>query len=347
MKQFFKFFWGALALVCFIGIGTFMSCSTEDSIREAIEETVDSGDSEPPVFLECKAISPREISFQFSRSVKVVTLNFEPALEVESTSNGETVNVVLKEALVAGDSVTADLLVEDDAKHTLNVLVPFKARNNRIPNLLITELQDNYTKDTRIEFVELKALNAGNLGAVRLYITSYTKDPLVFDFPSVEVKTGEYICVHLRTLDEGAVDETGSDLTLSGGKFSTEGRDFWIPGSNKILHQTDIVYLMDQDDNIIDAAMMSESPDSWGTTKDHFTLAAELLHEQGAWLSNSGGIPGPGDAIPSAKETATRSISRDETTPDTNKAGDWYITAHTTKNPGATPGKPNNPTRFE
>jgi hypothetical protein len=212
-----------------------------------------------------------------------------------------------------------------------------------MPKLLITELEDDYSKDTRIEFVELKTLSAGNLGGIRLYITSYTKNPLVFEFPSVEAAAGEYICVHLRTLDEGTADETGSDLALSGGNFSTKGRDFWIPGSTELLHKTDIVYLMDQDDNIIDAAMMSESPDSWGTTKDHFTLAAELLHKQGAWLSNGGGIPGPGDAIPSAKKSATRSISRDETAPDTNKAGDWYITA--TSN--ATPGEPNSEKRLE
>ncbi|GHU72720.1 hypothetical protein FACS189450_11050 [Spirochaetia bacterium] len=338
MKKFFKIFWRSFAFVCFIGIGAFMSCSTEDPIREVL-----GSNSEAPVFLACKAVSDRQISFQFSRSVKVVSLSFEPTLAVESTSDGATVTVTLEETLVLGASITADLLVEDDVGNTLNVLVPFKARNDSMPKLLITELQDNYTSNTRIEFVELKALSAGNLGAIRLYVTSYTKDPLVFDFPSVEVKAGEYICVHLRTLDEGAIDETGSDLTLSGGKFSTEGRDFWIPGSNKILHQTDIVYLMDQDDNIIDAAMTSESPDSWGTTKDHFTLAAELLHKQGAWLSSGGGIPGPGDAIPSAKETASRSISRDEKAPDTNKAGDWYITA----NSNATPGKPNSDKRLE
>jgi hypothetical protein len=347
MKRFFTFFWGALALVCFIGIGAFMSCSTEDSIQDAIEKTLDPVDSESPVFLACKAVSPREISFQFSRSVKVVTLNFEPTLEVESTSSGETVNVVLKEALKAGDSVIADLLVEDDAKHTLNVLVPFKARNDGIPKLLITELRTEYTKSKAAEFVEFKALEAGNLGALRLFIPGNTKNPLVFEFPPTEVAAGEYILVHLRTTDAdtGAANETGKDLGLSGGIDAKDSaRDFWVPGTDKLLHKTDIVYLTDQDDKVIDAVMMSENADaSW--SKEAFTTAAELLHQQGAWVSAGGGVPGPNDAVITAniKTSLTRSVSRDETAADTNSAANWYITA--TSN--ATPGEPNSEKRFE
>ncbi|GHT57344.1 hypothetical protein FACS1894109_09160 [Spirochaetia bacterium] len=338
MKRFFMFFGGALALVCFIGIGTFMSCSTEDSIH---------ADSEPPVFLECKAVSSRELTFTFSHAVKVVTLNFEPALEVESTGNGETVTVILKEALNEGDSITADLLVEDDAKHTLNVLVPFRARNDRIPKLLITELRTEYTKSKATEFVEFKTLEAGNLGAIRLFIPGNTKNPLAFEFPTAEVVAGEYILVHLRTTDAdtGAANETGKDLGLSGGIDARDSaRDFWVPGTDKLLHKTDIVYLTDQDDKILDAVMMSENADAaW--SKEAFTTAAEFLHQQGAWVSAGGGVPGPKDAVITAniKTSLTRSVSRDEAAADANNAANWYITA--TSN--ATPGEPNSTKRFE
>jgi hypothetical protein len=217
-----------------------------------------------------------------------------------------------------------------------------------MPKLLITELRTEYSKP-KTEFVEFKTLEAGNLGALRLIIPGNTKNPQAFEFPPVEVKKGEYILVHLRTRDSdtGAVNETGDNLALSGGSEALpDARDFWIPGSNKLLHKTDVVYFMDQDDKVIDAVMMSEKPDpSW--SKECFIAAAELLHEQGAWLSADGGIPGPQDAVHSGKTTASRSISRDNEAPDTNGAGDWYITASTTKKPGATPGKKNNPLRFE
>jgi hypothetical protein len=338
MRSFFKVLLGKCALAGFAGVCLFISCSSDDAMRQVLE----SSSSEAPVFLACKAVSSREISFQFSLPVRVVSLSFDPPVAVESRRDGEEVNILLGEALNAGESVAADLLVEDDAGNTLNVLVPFRARNDRMPKLVINELQDDYAKDTRIEFVELKTLSAGNLGAIRLFITSYAKNPLVFEFPPVEVEAGEYVCVHLRTIGEGPANETGSELDASGGKYSTEGRDFWVPGSIKMLHKTDIVYLLDQDDKVIDGAMMSEAPDSWWT-KEYFAAAADLLHKQGAWLAPGGRIPGPQDAIPSKNKTPSRSISRDEALPDSNQAGDWYITA----NSNATPGKQNSAKRLQ
>ncbi|GHV87137.1 hypothetical protein AGMMS50255_4330 [Spirochaetia bacterium] len=336
MKSFFKVLWGVLALGCFLA-----SCSTGEPIQGA-----PGSGSEAPVFLTCKAVSPREISFQFSHAVRVVSLNFEPVLPVASTSDGATVNVVLEEALELGVSITADLLVEDHAGNTLNVLVPFRARNNSMPKLLITELRTEYSKP-KTEFIEFKALEAGNLGAIRLYIPGNTKNPLAFEFPPVDVAAGEYILIHLRTPDgeTGTTNETGSNLGLSGGTDAkASARDFWVPGTEKLLHKTDIVYLMDQDDKIIDAVMMSENPDSsW--SKEAFVTAAELLHQQGAWTAADGGIPAPKDAVITAniKTSLTRSISRDETVSDTDSAANWYITATS----GVTPGEPNNPKRFE
>ncbi|GHV90130.1 hypothetical protein AGMMS50268_06330 [Spirochaetia bacterium] len=338
MRRFFKVLGEKFALAGFVGACFFVSCSTEEAIQQVLGSS-----SEAPVFLACKPVDAREIDFQFSLPVRVVSLNFEPPVAVESRSDGVVVKVILGETLNGGAPMAADLLVEDEAGNTLNVLVPFRARNDRLPKLLINELQDEYTKGTRIEFVELKTQSAGNLGALRLFVTSYTKNPLVFEFPPVEVGAGEYICVHLRTLDEGAVDETGTDLGLSAGiNAAPEGRDFWVPGSVKSLHKTDVVYLLDQDDKVVDAVMTSESPDPWWS-KEHFAAAADLLHKQGAWVAKGGGIPGPQDAIPSKSKTASRSVSRDESIPDTNRAGDWYITA----NSSATPGKPNSTKRFE
>jgi hypothetical protein len=193
--------------------------------------------------------------------------------------------------------------------------------------------------------VELKILEAGNLGALRLYIAGNTKNPLVFEFPPVEVAAGEYVVLHLRTLDSdiGAVNETGSDLALSGGNEANgQARDLWVPGSAKLLHQTDAIYLTDQGDKIIDAVMLSKIPESWWS-KEEFVQAADMLHRQKAWLSEDGKIPSPQAAVITEKTTLTRSICREENAPDSNNAGDWYITVGS----GATPGEPNNPQHFE
>jgi hypothetical protein len=308
-----------------------------------VEEILGSS-SEAPVFLSYQPLSAREISFQFSLPVEVRSLNLEPPLPVESVSEGSGVKLILGENPRGGERFIADLLVEDSAGNTLNVLIPFRTKNDRAPRILINELRTEYSKP-RTEFVELKTLEAGNLGALRLYIAGNTKSPLVFEFPPVEVAGDEYIVLHLRTLDSdtGAVNETGPDLTLSkGNEAGSKARDFWIPDSAKLLHKTDAVYLTDQEDRIIDAVMLSETPDSWWS-KEEFVQAADMLYGQEAWLSGDGKIAGPQDAVITGKTTATRSICREESVSDGNDAGDWYITA----NSSATPGARNNPKRYE
>ncbi|MDR1900305.1 MAG: hypothetical protein LBQ55_09875 [Treponema sp.] len=321
--------------------GIVFSCSTGEAIEQIL-----GGSSSAPVFLSCKAVSSTEIDFQFSGDVRVLSLNFSPALEAEALNEGSLVRVNLAKAAGEGERLTADLLVEDAHGNTLNVLVPLRTRNDRMPPFLINELRTEHSKP-RTEFIEIKTGGPGNLGALRLFIAGNTKQPLIYEFPPVEVKKGEYIVIHLRNIEEGTVNETGIDLGLSGGADAQgDARDFWIPGASKLLHKTDAVYFLDQDDRVIDGVMLSENPDpSWN--KDHFTRAAEFLYQQGAWTQarREGAIPGPQDAVGTAgiKNAITRSVSRDETAADTNTAADWYITA----NSGATPGKPNSLKRFE
>jgi hypothetical protein len=297
-----------------------------------------------PVFLGCKAESPRTIQFQFSRPVEVLSFNADPPLPVESIDGGELVRVNLSGGLPGGEPYTADILVKDERGNTLNVLIPFRSRNERMPRLLINELRTEYSSSQpRIEFVELKVTEAGNLGALRLFIAGNPKKPLVFEFPPAEAARGDYIVVHLRTLEQGAENETGDNLGLSGGYDANPGaRDFWIPGAEKLLRKTDAVYLLDQDDKIIDAVMMSETGDPWWT-KDHFVQAADLFYQQGAWVSGEGEISGPASAVITGSATATRSICRDETVPDSNSAADWYVTVTS----GATPGAENNKRRYD
>jgi hypothetical protein len=330
--------WGKGVL---IGIAVFClwaSCSVEEAIE------VLGNRSQAPVFLGCTAATEQTLQFRFSQPVEVLTFAADPPLPVESVENGEVVQVNLSGNIPGGLPYTADILVKDEGGNTLNVLIPFRSRNERMPRLLINELRTEFSRP-KTEYVELKTLEAGNLGALRLFIPGNTKAPMVFEFPPAEVAAEQYIVVHLRTVEDGVVNETDGDPSLSGGSDTTKKSwDFWVPDSEKLLHKTDVVYLMDQDDNIIDAVMMSENPDPWWA-KDHFVQAADLLYRQGAWASADGEIPGPTDAVITfnIKTAMTRSISRDETIPDSNSAADWYITATS----GATPGAANSTKRFE
>lgn len=320
-------------------------CSSEAAIQSIM-----SGSATAPVFLECKAISATEIVFRFSEPVRMKSLYLDPSVEILSYIEGEEILITLSEALMEGARIIADILVEDGNRNTLNVLTPFRARNDRVPKLIINELRTENSSTTRnIEFIEFVAKSAGNLGALRLFLAGHSITQPVYEFPPVEVQSGEYIVLHLRSV-EGCVDETGNDLTLSGGTESCpEARDLWVPGNAKLIHKTDVVYLVDQDDKIIDAVLMSESAGpAWG--KADLANAAGFLASQGAWFPRGTVSPPdagsyaltPADALISTGTTATRTINRDETLVADGRPENWYITA--TSN--ATPGKPNSLRRY-
>jgi hypothetical protein len=303
---------------------------------------------ETPVFLGVKALSPREIQFEFSKPVTVRSINFDPPLEVLSIDDGQpegksSTLVTLTEAMQGGERILADMLVEDRAGNTLGALIPFRSRNDRIPRLQITELRTEYA-NPKAEFVEMKTLTAGNLGGMRLFIAGTGMAEPVFEFPPTEVAAREYLVIHLRTLDPASVDETGADLSLSGGAEALpDARDFWVPGAVKRLRKTDAVLLLDQEDRILDGALLSENPDNaWA--KEDLDRAAKMLAAQDAWQGVEGGRSlSPKDAIPSKGATSTRTICRDEALENRNGAACWFIAATSQ----ASPGKPNTDKRYE
>jgi len=303
------------------------ACSTEAALQGLLGTSAVS-----PVFLGCKTSAEGEVEFLFSREVKVSSLYFDPPLETEVVRQGEAVTIRFRSTLPGGSKIAADLLVEDKAKNTLNVLVNFRTRNDRMPDLLINEIRTAYSKP-KVEFVEIRTLTAGNLGGMRLF-AAYESEAPIFEFPSVEVKAGEYIVVHTRSIEEGLVDETGTKLGESGGtEASANARDFWIPGS-VLLHSTNAIYLMDQDDKVLNGVTLFGSKYKW---TDRVAEAAQFLADQNAWKGAS-----PEDAVDSDGNTATRTICR-TTGANTNSAANWYITATSS----ATPGGANSAKRYK
>ena len=248
------------------------------------------------------------------------------------------VRIKLAETQVPGKLITADMVAEDEKKNSINVLVSFRARNDRMPDLVFNELCTEYASVTagkKAEFIELKMKSAGNLGAMRLCIVgnSNASKETIYEFSPVEVKKDDYVVLHLRTFDPESRNEYGSDLAESKGLNSSAGaRDFWLPDSTKLIHKTSILYLLDQDDEVLSAVMIIEKPElPW--PKDYFNETAVFLTSKGAWI---------GDPVSSTGTTNTRTICRDETVTNTKSGADWYITATSS----ATPGSANNPKRY-
>jgi hypothetical protein len=342
MKFFMKlgFVCGAFALLSFL----VLSCAENTSINNLFGIS-----AEAPVFNAYKVLSGTQVEFSFSTDVHVRYARFIPEIPVEQTVDGEKVLVLFAEERVGGEKITADILVEDHNGNTLNILVPFRTRNDRMPDMLMNEIRfDTATSKTvasgtthKSEFIEIKTKTAGNLGAARLFIISANDKSPVYEFPPVEVSANEYIILHLRSLPtDNALDETGSALNLAAADTAADSpmdaRDMWLPSNKKLIHKTDVIYFVDQDEQVIDSLVLCEDEKSW-TKNASFAKSAEILAKQGAWL-NVDGIqiesPAFSDAVSSTGTTATRTLCRDETKADSNTSADWYICNTSNASPG-------------
>ncbi len=307
---------------------------------EAPFEGVLNVDASAPTFLGCAATEADRVEFVFSEPVVVSSLRFDRARPAAVSENAASIAVTFPAPLEEGGRYVADFIVEDPEGNTLSVLVPFRAKNDRMPPLLITEVRTEYSKP-KAEYVELHLRGAGQLGGMRLVSSSRGFDDPVFVFPRAEAAAGEYVVVHLRTLDSGCVDETGALDASAGADAFPTGRDFWLPESEKSIRKTDAIALLDMDGRVLDAILLSETP---GGTWKNEQLAAAAARLQGAWkrADGSAGALLPADAVASGDATSSRTICRAESAPDTDGAADWYVTV--TK--GATPGRANNPDRY-
>jgi len=162
--------------------------------------------------------------------------------------------------------------------------------------------------------------------------------PFVYYFPEINVKEGEYITLHLRTLEETCIDELGDNLNLSGGKDScSTARDLWVTGSEKYLHKTDIVYLQNASGGIIDAIVMNENPSmTWEKSRAHFANIVKYLCSVGAWECEDDN-PTAFDAVNTSSigQSMYKSVSRYEWRANNFNTTDWYIVD------AGTPGQPN------
>jgi hypothetical protein len=310
------------------------TCSPEGAPEKLLGLSV-----ETPVFLGFQVLPDNILEFHFSRAVSARRLDFDPASDTELLDEGERVRVRFESALPGGSRISADILVEDEDGNTLEVLIPFRTRNDFLPALVINEIRTEYS-NPRCEFVEIKTSTPGNLGALKV-ITAMQAEP-VYEFSPVEVSAGEYIVLHFRKLDSASLDETGGDLGASPGHEAGGARDFWIPGSAKLLRKTDGIALVDQDGRVLDGIIFSETSEPWWA-KEEMVRFAEFLNDAGAWRpAGSPPLISPAEAFSSRGTTATRTLCRDETKADDNGPEDWYIAATSQ----ATPGTANSKKRY-
>lgn len=326
-----------LKLTVAVLAATACACLPEAEVEEVWSEV-----RTPPILKKVLSLDSRQLAIIFSKMVKVRSVNIDEDLGEIDTTEYEDCGQLLsfEQEMEAGELYIIELEVEDEHGNSLTAIVPVRGKNDRMPTLLINEIRTDASKP-KYEYIEFKTFSAGNLGGIAVFNDTGGLEVPLFIFPPCEVEAGEYIVLHLRTIDEGWVQETKSILESQGGESLDWARDFWIEGSVKRTRKNDFIILMDQDEQILDAIVMADYDASeWKNKK--IKEATLIMAEQGAWLAVDGPI-GPSDAVFTSASTATRTVNRCEDEEDSNSAENWYIC----KSSGASPGKPNTTVRYE
>lgn len=223
--------------------------------------------------------------------------------DISSSDDKKSFLISLSGETGVGKSYEVYGVVEDEIGNSLTFCLPFSGYNSRIPRMIITELQLKYGKGSqngntiyRGEFVEFLALEEGNLAGLVLQSASDgpSKD---YEFPAIDVKKGEILLVHLRSVGEGCVNEITDDLDAAEAPHSAEGiRDLWSENTSARLNdKTDVVILRDTVNNqVLDAVMYCSSDTSeWNANTGAFALeAVEAGIYTGTELSNAASSQG-------------------------------------------------------
>jgi hypothetical protein len=188
----------------------------------------------------------------------------------------------------------------------------------------------------------LYCLTSGNLSGLEIYSAN---DDFTYEFESINVKSGEYITLHLRTYEETCVNELTEDLTLSSSKLSCPtARDLYVNSTEaKLGASADVIVLRNTNsDTILDAFIYSSSTYGSSWKKDKLSEWATKAVSAGIWQ----GTDLPESSFCNDGVTTTRSISRTNifdiqqqniTGIIENSKEDWIITITS----GASPGKEN------
>ncbi len=231
--------------------------------------------------------------------------------------------------------------VKDTIGSTLSFTISFTGYNARVPKMIFSEISTEYSKP-RTEFVEFYVLEDGNLAGIILHSASDGVDK-DYTFPSVEVKKGEYIVLHMRTVEEGAVNELEDDITLSTTKQSSQkGRDLWIEGTETRLSKNDVLLLRERvNGSLLDAiAYLDGAKDDW--PKDALVsyiqeAADSSLWEGGKDVANAANI----EYITGTRTFCRQNILEIQQSFDlgnrtiTNSKNDWIVVATSNASPGS------------
>ncbi len=311
---FFRFWSMVAGISSFVLVGFLpVSCKmTEDGI------TIDESDAEAPAIIsfnvesseKAKIVCSKKVEFESLALFKAESQETAGDVTVSYDESGQSASILFSEPTLVGAKYVLSGVVKDSRGNTLEFTQPFVGFNANPARLVLSEIRAG-SSGKKVEFVEVYALSGGNTSGLSIVSGLYGEKKR-YVFPSINVSTGEYIIVHMRTkADEkaGCVDELGTDLNLSSAADSSSARDLWKPASDRYIASKDVLVLKNADGSIMDAIAYSQSANSspW-KSKVQESLAAQAV-EAGVWL---GGVQASENAFADniTNAATSRSLSR-------------------------------------
>lgn len=249
---------------------------------------------------------------------------------ISTTANGSyQYEMTFNEDFDCGMTYLLYAVVEDMYGNSLSFSSDFCGFNDNLPQIALSEVRTEYSKP-KPEYIELYVLGDGNLGGMRLEVF-YSSKKTVFTFPSVDVHQGEYIVLHMRTIEAGSFDEADDTTVSTAADSCPEARDFWVHSESKTVGKTGVILLRERDNGpLVDALLHAESSKANWPNED-MKAAARNAFLSGVWAAGDA----PANAVCSDKCTATRTLSRQDFSVE--GASSWIVVATSS----ATPGAPN------
>ncbi|MCR4790994.1 MAG: hypothetical protein K5839_07950 [Treponemataceae bacterium] len=335
MKFFYKILISFLISGIVICVFTGISCSLSP---EGI--SILSGDYDSPKLLSFDLQSESRAQLAFSREINLDRIKIRESvsqieIQVDKENLGNGIwNLNFEENLSCTKNYLIEGNVKDQRGNSLYFKDKFQGFNSRVPEIILNEIRSEYSKP-KCEFVELYTLSDGNLGGMQLICASDGIEKS-YIFPSAEVKAGEYIVLHFRSIEEDLIDEVGENTSLSKGCESGNHRDLWIDNKSARIAKSDVILLKDRiNGKVIDAVLYCESENSnW---KNQFMQeCAEEAFNSSIWKNGFE----VGDAVCSDGLTCSRTLSR--INKNSNDKESWIVVATS----GASPGKENSSEKY-
>ncbi len=314
MKKIKSFFvstvFPSLAMIFSLGFSLSPFACSSASLGSSLE--ILEGDFSLPKLESFSVVSENQLLLSFTKEISLqnAALESEDGKQILVQNDAEkkdenSLLIEFSEATEIGKKYNFNVSVFDKNGNSVEVSINFNGYNSNPAKLIFSEIRNAYGTAKvdgntvhKSEFAEFYVLKSGNLSGLEIY-SANDGDEKKYEFPVIEVKSGDYITVHMRKINaegldgEGMISELEDDLTLSTHIDSSKiSRDLWSQNEKSVFANTDIIVLRDSSNGkILDSFLCApSSASSW--SDDEMKAFSEEVLKSGTWKDSSGEFSG-------------------------------------------------------